>query len=710
MSKPTENVYRPCPCGSGEKYKFCCLDKDRGRRRDLARLSGLRLPLGGEDGLLPQLDAAEEAHRRGGALVEQLRGREAIPHLERAIKLCPLVPFPYNNLAMAHFLEGDVEKALEICDHVDRVVDPGNVFALGQRVHYLLLLGRRTEAEETGRRILGLPGRDEFAVYKKCEALGRLRRHSEVYTTASRALLLDGECRKSFAFYAGTASANLARYDDAERLLEEALEDRAHGRQAQAHLTRLRRRQGPGTLLGEWSYLEWGHWTPPGMLERLKSEEEARRYPGFVETIACLVNENLEDPAPLHLLGLLRTPEAIELLRRIAFGTFGPERLRFGALGILLDKGVVSADGPVDVWVAGQWRSIRPMRQELTFEASPPLAEAVRPKMGEMLVAMRARQWRKAEALGREILSQAPEFPQALYNLAMAVRSQERKDEAEALLRRAIAADPSYLFAPASLASMKLADGKVDEARKILDEVKLTEKLNPDGYVMFLLAQADVAVMEGRPEDASRSWRMAEEIAPDHPAVEESRESLAWCLADGVTELLERSNGRRERQQRRLLSRQATLEESLRGYRVVQLQDMGRALGLERVSGLRKEELTARLIAALRNPDAVRAHIRALPADAKEALRQVWAAGDSMAHDQFTKAFGPVSTKAAPQPPPYHETPLGRLGELGLLAVGTVGDRTTVLIPMELRGAVAAEFQSPQSAQGCPAPSTERSP
>jgi hypothetical protein len=33
MGKPTQDVYRPCPCGSGEKYKFCCLQRDRESRR-----------------------------------------------------------------------------------------------------------------------------------------------------------------------------------------------------------------------------------------------------------------------------------------------------------------------------------------------------------------------------------------------------------------------------------------------------------------------------------------------------------------------------------------------------------------------------------------------------------------------------------------------------------------------------------------------------
>jgi hypothetical protein len=44
MSKPDENVYRACPCGSGQKYKLCCLEKDRAERRKLEAPIGFETP------------------------------------------------------------------------------------------------------------------------------------------------------------------------------------------------------------------------------------------------------------------------------------------------------------------------------------------------------------------------------------------------------------------------------------------------------------------------------------------------------------------------------------------------------------------------------------------------------------------------------------------------------------------------------------------
>ncbi len=247
---------------------------------------------------------------------------------------------------------------------------------------------------------------------------------------------------------------------------------------------------------------------------------------------------------------------------------------------------------------------------------------------------------------------------------------------------------------------MKLGEVKVAEAREILKAVKFSDQIHPVGHLLFLIVQAKVATMEGDFEEAARCWRIAEEIDPDHPAVEESRQSLARHLTERAAGLLERGRERLERQRRRLLSRRPSLEECLEGHTVAQLQDMGRALGIERVTGIRKEELAARIVVALRNADAMRAHIRALPKEALSALRQVWASGDTMSYDRFTQAYGPTSGKGPPEGPRGLDdrAPLDLLTDLGLVAVGTVGDRVSVLIPPELRVAADAEFSTSTAA------------
>ncbi|HEU4339828.1 MAG TPA: SEC-C metal-binding domain-containing protein, partial [Planctomycetota bacterium] len=59
--------YLPCPCGSGEKYKFCCRDKHRAMKREAAFQSSEF-----------NVARAQELHRQSLAFVEASRPAEAI--------------------------------------------------------------------------------------------------------------------------------------------------------------------------------------------------------------------------------------------------------------------------------------------------------------------------------------------------------------------------------------------------------------------------------------------------------------------------------------------------------------------------------------------------------------------------------------------------------------------------------------------------------
>jgi len=688
MSKVDDYPYRPCPCGSGAKYKFCCQEKNRQQRRSpppLKLLPGYDQP---PDDVV---ERAIQAHARATELIGRLRGLEAMPHIEEAIRLNPRIPNPYNNLAIAHFLEGDIEKALEVSERVDQEIDPGNVFALGQRVHYLILLGRRAEAKATGDRLIALRCRDGSAFVKKCEALARLARHPDVHATALEGLNSSPDELTGLAFFAGVSAANLDRFDLAERHLAIALDDRAYGRMAASHLERLRKKRGPGTLSGEWPYLEWGFWMLPSLLRRLTSPEAAQRYPGIVETVSTLLDDRLDDPAVLHVLGLLGTPEAIDLLRKVAFGTIGADAIRTRALMVLQECGALPSGQQVKMWLGGEWRDIAATRQELTAESAKPLAEDLRPMMSEMLVLMRSRKWAKAERLGRRIVERAPDSSQALHNLAMALRFQKKRVEAEELLQRVMTNDPGYLFAPAALSTMKLEDGKLEEARAALRSVTLGEKVDPGGYVTFLLAQAEVAVLEHDFDVAMRSWRTAEDFAPDHPGVIASRTSLSRRLAEKAMSAAVRVRERKKQKQSRLLSANPTMEDVWGEATMAELREAARALRLPRLSGLKKEALRFRVQQAFQDPDRVRMLVAALEPEEQEELRKIAAAGGPVSYDGYLKEHPRPNIET---PSFFWSPPVDRLAKIGLVAIGIVGREAAIVIPAGLKPAIESGLGS----------------
>lgn len=153
MSDPAVDAYAPCPCGSGQKYKFCCRDKERESRREILRRAPSIVgpdgaPIAGLD-----LERAEALHVRAAHLLHDGRGQEAIAVLEKAIRAAPMLPHLYNNLALAQFLIGDVRAAIQTSERVDRAIDPVNTFALGNLVHFHLVAGDDETAERTGQRL-----------------------------------------------------------------------------------------------------------------------------------------------------------------------------------------------------------------------------------------------------------------------------------------------------------------------------------------------------------------------------------------------------------------------------------------------------------------------------------------------------------------------------------------------------------------------------
>jgi tetratricopeptide (TPR) repeat protein len=141
MSKPGRND--PCPCGSGKKYKKCCLPKDQAARPRSSAAEDPEKPFIAE--LRPELDEAVErvlARLESGAgravepeikalLQEHPRYHStnfamgvylamvvkdpagAIPFFEKAVQIFPPFPEAHFNLGNAARFAGDVGKAAQ---------------------------------------------------------------------------------------------------------------------------------------------------------------------------------------------------------------------------------------------------------------------------------------------------------------------------------------------------------------------------------------------------------------------------------------------------------------------------------------------------------------------------------------------------------------------------------------------------------------------
>jgi tetratricopeptide (TPR) repeat protein len=292
---------------------------------------------------------------------------------------------------------------------------------------------------------------------------------------------------------------------------------------------------------------------------------------------------------------------------------------------------------------------------------------------------LKAKRFQRVVTLGRALLEKAPRFPPLLHNLAMARIQLGDRDEGEALLRRAIEADPAYLFAPASLAQMKLQEGKLAEAREILNAVdQESGRLNPEGMAQFSLAKADLALREGRPSDAASLWDLAKEMHPEHPRLKGELKEVGMLLARGMARLEEQARKREEARMRRMLPEHPGMEEVFARRTVAELKTLARTLGLEKPRGPGKKELRAQILGRLAETDAVRASLGTLPESLRTPLRQLREAGGVMAFDVFTRTFEPLGGR---------EQGLGvfaRLFRAGLVLPGTIDGKPSVALPVEL--------------------------
>jgi tetratricopeptide (TPR) repeat protein len=685
MRRHVQNPYSPCPCGSGKKYKFCCLPRDREHRREMLQHAAHVTGPDGELILCLDLERMEIALERGRRLVESGRGREAIPHFEEAIRCGPGAAPPHNNLALAYYADGRFEKAVETCRRVDRVIDPGNAFTLGMLVQCLLMLGRREEAERIGDRLVDLVPADEFAAFKKCEALARLRRHEAVLRAASRALDAAEEMRPSIAYFAGAAAANLARYEDALGFLREARRDRLHGRLAKKYARLIERREGPSSLSGEWPYLGPWDYAPLDLIEKFSKDPSLKRYPGFVDSVLAVLELDPSTDEAIEVLSSIETPAATAALRRIAFGTFGNLELRMKALLALRAAGSVGDSEQPRIWTDGAWQRVMTLGCEITPEAVTPLAEAHRDTMNEAVLALRRRDAARAEALTRRVLAAQPNALGALHNLAMALRLQGRTAEAVPLFERAMALDPSYLYAPAALIDVLLEQDRRDEARAVYRRVVLPSRAHPHAYAAYLVAGAKLWLLDGEVESADRLCEMAENLGAGSAIAAEAARLRKNVVVRWLRRQCRKEQGPRDRQRRRLLEPAASAATCWEAWRRDRILSIARALRVRSAATLSKESLLREVVARVHTPEALSLALERLSADARLALQSLIDAGGILRYDEFVRRFGAERDPAEPAKREQGRSILDDLGSTGLAVEGTVGGCESVLVPADLR-------------------------
>ncbi len=171
------------------------------------------------------------------------------------------------------------------------------------------------------------------------------------------------------------------------------------------------------------------------------------------------------------------------------------------------------------LWENGEWQDVLLFGFEVHGEPVYELDPRVKALLQEAHAALRARDAAPAIQALEQALQIEPDLPPLLDDLATAYRLQKRPMEAEAIYRRVVGSHPDNVIARSDLAQMMTEQGKLEEARRLLDSIVETQRLHYSELAAFWIANIELNLAKGEP-DAARSWlSMWEEIDPDDSSV-----------------------------------------------------------------------------------------------------------------------------------------------------------------------------------------------
>jgi predicted O-linked N-acetylglucosamine transferase (SPINDLY family) len=119
----------------------------------------------------------------------------------------------------------------------------------------------------------------------------------------------------------------------------------------------------------------------------------------------------------------------------------------------------------------------------------------------------------RADVLVQDVLRRQPEHPEALYMAGMFQSHTGNPKVGEGFLKRAVAADPKFELAFASLGAVQLTLNRLDDA---IASLRQAVALDPE-FAEAYQTLAETLTRADRPAEAAQAWRRLTEIQPDEP-------------------------------------------------------------------------------------------------------------------------------------------------------------------------------------------------
>lgn len=519
---------------------------------DHARAAGIRSSIAelatGMEQILQEIGLAEIKEAEEVALWhEQLQTELAQTHYDEALALAekivacaPLFAAPHNNVSLIYFGQGKLDKAIATARHVLQEIDPDNLHAQANLIHFLCSTGHPEKARPLAERLKANRAERVDAWVKKAVALSFLGDDTGVLETFEQAIeagrLGDPTADAPLLHHlAAAATTRLGREKEAIRYWKSALKLQPGLSLAQENLTDMKK--PVGQRHAPWAF-DLNEWLSPQIVNQVvvtteksfrhgaseqKLEQTVRRLLRQHPTIVKLIPTLLARGGPqgrefaFHLARIAETPETVEALASFALSPHGPDSLRFEVARFLSQKGYWPRGEMVTMWTRGEQTEMILLDFEISDEPKTRLKGRAQRLGDQALEALHNFDGVTAQALLEQALKIEPEHPTLLMNLASAYGLQGDIEQARTLVRQTVEIDPDYLIGRCEMARFAIMNGNLDEAGEWLDPILHEQSFHTSEFVAFCEARIDLELAHDR-RDAARSWlEMWERVDSDHP-------------------------------------------------------------------------------------------------------------------------------------------------------------------------------------------------
>jgi len=610
-------------------------------------------------------------NRAGRKLLAAGRREEAEAKFRAALKICEYAIPALNNLALCAQAKGDPQLAIRTANRVLEYI-PDNIFAHCTLAECYVELGKEQQAERHMRRALSSAGDTDFTLDKLekiIEALAFLGWDEELYDLYLAYHDLTELDALSWLHF-GVALANRDAEEEALLVWDRAQDELGIAGVYYESLELVRNGKAPR--------FRFPYWRNDLLNKEVNSFDELGEVakPLLVVTVWNGETDEMRSQA-VAALGRFNDPWAESFLRHILIQPELPDSLKLEAAGALVERGAIKVGDTVEMHINGKKRRV--VLNEASIPSSPP--PAAMEEFNRGLAHAEDGQMEEAEAAFRRAIEIAPYFAPAVIELANILRDSGRVEEAEEIVRQALAVDED-VFLLIYLAQLYLAKKDCAAAHEVISRVPADElaEANDSVYIVYLVARIRIALEEEDFETARKYSAQLLAIAPDHEEVAALLEWLRiaedWSSWD--EELVQR---RWRRYLNRPVSPDMDLRTALGTLTKDNLMGTARSYGI-RYSGMRKGELQAAI------GDYIMAHVEEIAAglspEEREVVSHVIAAGGSSPLSPLVERYGDFSAEFEWR---YEEprTCLGRIQSRGILFVGTAEDGQIAFVPSDLR-------------------------